>query len=132
MDDKKPLMVGGQAVLEGVAFGVRDMLEAARAAGCDVQTSRICGGGAKSLLWQRIVANVCNLTLEVPECEEGPGMGAAMLAMTGCGAYANVSETASKIVRTKGTITPDPSIVQRYEEKYRTYTKLYPALKDIF
>ena len=129
MDTCRPDMT--QAVLEGVAFGVRDMLEAARAAGCDVRTSRICGGGAKSPLWQKIVADVCDLTLEIPECEEGPGMGAAMLSMVGCGVYSDLSEAAASIVRIRETISPDREIVKRYEGKYKTYIKLYPALSNM-
>ena len=121
-----------QAVLEGVAFGIRDCLEVARSLGVDVKTSRICGGGAKSPLWRKIVANVCGLTLERIESEEGPGYGGAILAAVACGEYASVQEAAGKLVKVVGTEEPDPAIAARYEEQYRKFRKIYPALKDVF
>ena len=79
-EQKKPVDIGGQAVLEGVAFAIRDSLEVARSLGLNIRKSRICGGGAKSPLWRTIMANVCDLELEQIESEEGPGYGGAMLA----------------------------------------------------
>ena len=110
-----------QAVLEGVAFGLRDSLEVARSQGIEVQCSKICGGGAKSPLWQKIIANVMNLTLEIPKNEEGPGLGAAMLATVGCGEYAFVAETCEKLVKIKAVIAPDPVLVEKYEEHYQKF-----------
>ncbi len=121
-----------QAVLEGVAFGVRDMLESAKSAGIKVQRSMICGGGAKSPLWRKMIANILNITIDIPNCEEGPGMGGAMLAMVACGAYASVEEAASKIVGVKTSEEPDPELVAKYEEHYQIFRKLYPALKEVF
>ena len=121
-----------QAVLEGVAFGIRDCLEVARRLGIQVKTSRICGGGAKSPLWRKIVANVCGLTLETVACEEGPGYGGAILAAVACGAYASVEEAAAKLVTAADRVEPDPDIAARYETQYRKFQKLYPALKDVF
>ena len=83
MDTSRPDMT--QAVLEGVAFGIRDCLEVARSLGIDVKRSRICGGGAKSPLWRKIIANVCDIQLELIESEEGPGYGGAILAAVACG-----------------------------------------------
>ena len=74
-----------QAVLEGVAFAIRDSVEVARSLGITINRSKICGGGAKSPLWKRIFANVLNCQLEIPVSEQGPGMGGAMLAMVACG-----------------------------------------------
>ena len=71
------------AVLEGVAFGLRDSLEVARSLGIRIDSSRICGGGAKSPLWRQIIAAVMNVKLEIIESEEGPGYGAAILAAVG-------------------------------------------------
>jgi len=121
-----------QAVFEGVAFGLRDSLEVARNAGLDIRKTRICGGGAKSPLWRKIVANVMNLTVETLEVEEGPAMGGALLAAVGCGVYENVQAAADAVVRVSGTEEPDPALVALYEERYRTFRKLYPALKDTF
>ena len=130
MDTPRAAMV--QAVLEGVAFALRDNLEAARAAGITVTESTLCGGGARSPLWQTILANVLGLTLHLPAVEEGPGYGAAMLAMVGCGAYADVSACARTLVKHRATITPDPVLTARYEAQYQTFKGLYPAVKDLY
>ena len=121
-----------QAVLEGVAFGIRDSLEAARAMGIEINESMICGGGAKSPLWKKIFANVLNIRLTIPETEQGPGYGGAILAAVACGAYGSVEEAARALIRTTDCVEPDPEIAARYEEKYQVFRKLYPALKGIF
>ena len=121
-----------QAVLEGVAFGIRDSLEVARDLGIDIKKSRICGGGAKSPLWKKIIANVCNLEIESIEAEEGPGFGGAMLAMVACGEYGSVREVADKFVKVKETILPDSELVQLYQERYEKHKEIYPALKYVF
>ena len=121
----------GLAVLEGVALGLRSQLE--RAGGsAEITRTRICGGGAKSPLWRKIVANVMDLPVGIPQTEQGPAFGAAMLAMVGCGEYADVQEAASAIVRVKETVYPDAETAARYEARYRHFTKLYPALKGLF
>ncbi len=121
-----------QAVLEGVAFGIRDCLEVARSLGIDVKRSRICGGGAKSPLWRKIIANVCDLELELIESEEGPGYGGAILAAVACGEYASVGSAAEKLVKVVGTVEPDPAVAARYEEQYKKFRGVYPALKELF
>ncbi|MEE8885377.1 MAG: xylulokinase [Eubacteriales bacterium] len=121
-----------QAVLEGVAFGIRDSLEAAKNLGIDVPRSMICGGGAKSPLWKKIFANVLNIELTIPETEQGPGYGGAILAAVAAGVYPSVIEADKKLIRVNGTVEPDPEIAARYEKKYQVYHSLYPALKDLF
>ena len=121
-----------QAVLEGVAFAIRDSLEVARSLGLDIRRSRICGGGAKSPLWRKIFANVCNLDIEVIASEEGPGYGGAMLAAVACGEYATVQEAADRLVKVTGVIAPDPEIARRYENQYRKFRQIYPAVKNLF
>ena len=121
-----------QAVLEGVAFAIRDSLEVARSLGLDVKRSRICGGGAKSPLWRRMIANICGLELELIESEEGPGYGGAMLAAAACGEYASVQDAADRLVKVVGRVTSDPELTARYEERYQAFRRLYPALKDVF
>lgn len=121
-----------QAVFEGVAYGVRDMLEAARAEGIAPKVTKICGGGAKSPLWRKIIAAVLNMEVEIPESEEGPGAGAAMLAMVAAGAYPDVLSAAEKIVSVKKTEEPDAELVEKYEKAYQKYRMLYPALKEVF
>lgn len=121
-----------QAVLEGVAFGIRDSMEEIRSLGIDVKKSMICGGGAKSPLWRKIFANVLNIELTIPETEQGPGYGGAILAAVACGEYASVREATDKLIHITGTVEPDPELAALYEKRYRTFHKLYPALKDIF
>ena len=121
-----------QAVLEGVAFGIRDSLEAAKALGLGVNESMICGGGAKSPLWQEIFANILNIRLTLPETEQGPGYGGAILAAVGCGEYKSVAEASGALVKITDTLEPTPEIAARYEEKYQVFRQLYPALKDKF
>ena len=121
-----------QAVLEGVAFGLRDSLEVARSIGVNPERTKICGGGAKSPLWRKIVANVMNMKVDLIESEEGPGYGAAILAAVGCGVFDSVEEAAKKLVKVTGTEEPDPELVQKYEERYQEFKELYPALKGFF
>lgn len=121
-----------QAVLEGVAFAVRDSFEVARSLGICIERSKICGGGAKSPLWKKIIANVLNIKIDSIESEEGPGYGGAMLAAVGCGEYASVEEAAQKLVKVVDTVVPEPGLAAKYEERYRKFSKIYPAVKELF
>ena len=121
-----------QAVLEGVAFALRDSVEVARNLGIEIGNSRICGGGAKSPLWKKILANVLNIELQCLESEQGPGMGGAMLAMVACGEYAGVQEACQAIVRAASTIRPEPELAAKYEKRYQQFRKIYPACKELF
>lgn len=121
-----------QAVLEGVAFGMRDSLEVARALGLHIPRSKICGGGAKSPLWRKIFANVLNLDIDVLETEEGPGYGGAILAAVACGEYPGVEAAADALVHVTDTVHPDPEIAGRYEAQYQKFRAIYPTVKDLF
>ena len=121
-----------QAVLEGVAFAIRDSVEVAKSLGIPLESSMLCGGGAKSPLWRRILANVLNMPLTIPASEQGPGMGGAMLTMVACGAYASVAEVCQKLVTVSETVAPDPEIAARYEARYRQFRLIYPALKGLY
>ena len=121
-----------QAVLEGVAFAIRDSFEVAKSLGLEIRRSKLCGGGARSPLWRKIFANVLNIALDIPQTEEGPGYGGAMLAMVGCGAYASVKDCAKALVSVKETVEPDPEIAARYEEQYRKFQAIYPTMKPLF
>lgn len=120
------------AVLEGVTFALRDCLEAAKKNGIEVKKTKLCGGGAKSPLWRKIVANVMNMPVEIPQTEQGPSYGGAMLAMVGCGEYASVKEAAEKIVKVKETVYPDQKLAELYQKRYDVFKKLYPSLKEVF
>nr|WP_289768329.1 xylulokinase [uncultured Acetatifactor sp.] len=121
-----------QAVLEGVAFALRDSLEVAKSLGIRLERTKICGGGARSPLWKKIVANVLNLKVDVPESEEGPSMGGAMLAAVACGEYKSVEEAAERIVKVVETVEPEPELAARYEERYQYFKEIYPACKPLF
>ena len=121
-----------QAVLEGVAFAIRDSVEVAKSLGIPLTSSMLCGGGAKSPLWRKILANVLNMPLTIPASEQGPGMGGAMLAMVACGAYGSVAEVCQKLVTVSQTVSPDPEIAARYEARYRQFRLIYPALKGLY
>ena len=121
-----------QAVLEGVAFGIRDSFEVAKSQGIRIDSTKICGGGAKSPLWKKIMANVLGIKVEVIESEEGPGYGGAILAAVGCGEYQNVEEAADKLVKVVDVIEPDPELTAKYEEKYQYFKRLYPTVKVLW
>ena len=121
-----------QAVLEGVAFAIRDSIEVARNQGIELTTSKLCGGGAKSVLWQKIMANVLNMKLELPVSEQGPGMGAAMLAMVCCGTYESVESVCNTLCKIAAVVEPNEELVTKYEERYQKFKKIYPAMKVLF
>ncbi len=120
------------AVFEGVAFGIRDSVEAARALGIKITESTICGGGAKSALWKRIFANVLNMDIKTVETEEGPGCGGAILAAVGCGEWESVEKAAGELVKVRETIRPDPELVRLYERRYQQFRQIYPKVKSLF
>ena len=121
-----------QAVLEGVAFAIRDSFEVAKSLGLSIPRSWICGGGAKSPLWRKIFANVLGIPLDMVKTEQGPGYGGAMLAMVGCGVFAGVRDAADALVELASTTEPDPVLAARYEAQYQKFRKIYPALKELF
>lgn len=121
-----------QAVLEGVAFAFRNMIESARALGIQVQKSTLCGGGANSGVWQKILSNVLNVPLTLLEEEQGPGLGAATLSAISRGQYSSFDAATNAIVRFSGTVEPDSNIKEAYDKRYQTFRQIYPALKDIY
>ena len=121
-----------QAVLEGVAFAIRDSFEVAKSLGIKIERTKICGGGAKSPLWKKIIANVLGIKVDVIESEEGPGYGGAMLAAVACGEFASVEEAAEKLVKVIDTIEPDPELVEKYNDRYAKFAKIYPTVKELF
>ncbi len=121
-----------QAVLEGVAFALRDSLEVAKSLGIRIERTKICGGGAKSPLWKKMIANIMNLKVDVIESEEGPALGGAMLAAVGCGEYPDVETIAEKLVKVVDTVEPEEELVVKYEEKYQKFKKIYPAVKELY
>lgn len=121
-----------QAVLEGVSFAIRDNFEVARSQGIVIKDSYLCGGGAKSKIWQKILSNVLDIPLRIPVMEEGPGYGAALLAMVGDGTYRTLDECVEQFVKEKEIIYPDKEIALRYQRQYEKYKKIYPTMKELF
>ena len=130
MDSSRADLV--QAVLEGVAFAIRDSFEVARSLGLEIPRSRVCGGGAKSPLWRKIFANVLGIPLDMVKTEQGPGYGGAMLAMVGSGEFESVQAAADALVELSSSTEPDPALTALYEEQYRKFRKIYPAVKALF
>ena len=120
------------AVLEGVAFAIKENLEIAKSMGVKIEKSTVCGGGARSKLWLKILANVLNMPLEIPMTEEGPSFGGAMLAMVATGEYGSVEDCAKSLLSVKDTIYPNAEIAARYAVQYERFEKIYPALRGVF
>lgn len=120
------------AVLEGVAFALRDSFELIKSLGVNITRVRINGGGAKSPLWKQIIANVFNVHVDTINTEEGPAFGAAILAMTGAGAYEDVVSATDSLIKVVNSVSPDERLVELYNKKYEKFKKIYPALKPVY
>ncbi len=119
-----------RAVLEGVAYALRDSLELLRGVGVEPSVGRVSGGGARSELWRGIVASVLDLPLETTRAEEGAAYGAALLGGCVSGTFTGPAEAAERCVRVERRTDPDPSAVEAYAEGYQRFRALYPAVKD--
>jgi xylulokinase len=120
-----------RAVLEGVAYGLRDSLELLRELGVRPTAGRASGGGAHSRLWLEIVASVVGLPLERSVVDEGSAYGAALLAGVAGGAFATANEAVAACVRVRETVEPNPDWARRYGDGYARYRALYPAIRGV-
>ena len=120
-----------RAVLEGVAFGLRDCLDVVREVGAAPDRVRASGGGARSDLWLRIVASVLELPLERVAVEEGAAFGAALLGGVAGDVFTEPSEAVAAWVRPGDRVEPEPAWIAAYAEQRERYRALYPALHDI-
>ena len=118
------------AVLEGVAFALRQNIDIIRSLGADIEKSKVCGGGTKNRLWLKILASVLNITLEIPVLEHGGALGAAMLAAKSVLNADEYSAAENEFYKVKETVEPDASLVDFYNEKYKKYLRIYPAVKE--
>ncbi|MDR1558664.1 MAG: xylulokinase [Clostridiales bacterium] len=121
-----------QAVMEGVTFSLREILEIVRNLGINVDTARIIGGGAKSPLWRQMTADILNVRVEAINSAEGPALGAAILAAVGAGAFPSVEEACGALIKVTHVHTPDKDAAERYNKRYKIFVKLYDDLKDTF
>jgi xylulokinase len=120
-----------RAVVEGVAFGLRDGLELLRSLGVESDVARVSGGGSRSKLWLQIVASIMGISLELTAVEEGAAYGAALLGGVAGGAFSSVSEAIGACVSVRGMVEPDRSWTEPYDDAYRRFRALYPALKSV-
>jgi xylulokinase len=120
-----------RAVLEGVAYGLRDSLELLRAVGVEAEVARVSGGGARSELWLEIVASVLGLPLERTEAEEGAAYGAALLGGVEAGVFADAHEAVAACVRVRSRVEPNAAWQAAYEDGYAQYRRLYPTLRSL-
>jgi len=122
-----------RAVLEGVAFGLRDSMELIKQAGLgEIRQIRLSGGGARSPLWRQILADVLNQELVTVNTTEGAAFGAALLAGVGAGVWPSVPEACRQVVQIVDRVVPQADEVAAYEGLYPLYRQLYPALKPTF
>jgi xylulokinase len=121
-----------RAVMEGVAFGLRDSFELMKNAGLGrISQVRVSGGGAKSPLWRQILADVLDIDLVTVNSTEGAAYGTALLAATGAGVFPDVGSACAKAIRITGSNKPSQNS-ERYHKIYSSYRDLYPALRSTF
>jgi len=121
-----------RAVIEGVSYSLRQVFEQIKALGINITQLSITGGGAKSPIWLQMIANIFNVEVKTIKIEEGPALGAAILAMVGHGTFRNVEEACDHIIETHEIYHPNEEQVLLYNEKYLKYTKLYPTVKNLY
>jgi len=121
-----------RAILEGVAFSLKDTLTIFRELGIPVKAIRLGGGGARSALWRQIQADVYSQGVETVQAEEGAAYGAALLAGVGAGVWSSVDAACDAVVHVGGRTSPDPQAVIVMQESYARYRRIYPALQSVF
>lgn len=121
-----------RSVLEGVTFALKDSLELIKDKGVKVKEIRAIGGGAKSSVWQQILADILGKEINLLNVEEGPAFGASLIAGVGVGVYGSFTEAVSGIVKVQKTIVPRIQNTEKYNQYYQLYKKLYYSLKEDF
>ena len=121
-----------RAIVEGVCFALKESFDRLCNLGLSISSIRLIGGGAKSKVWTQMLADVLNVEIMKINSEEGPALGAAILAMVGCLIYENVSEAIKTLVNVVEVIHPNTLANSHYNHKYQTYKELYPSLKALF
>jgi len=121
-----------RAILEGVAFGLRDSLEILRDLGIRSKVMRLSGGGSESAVWRQIIADVFDMRVDTVNTKEGPAYGGAILAMVGCGCYGSVTEACDTMITVTGSCIPAEDNIGHYDSLYGIYKGMYGVLKDSF
>ena len=121
-----------RAIMEGIGFGTRAILDAFRAGGYVSSEITVGGGATSSPLWMQIHADTTGLPVHIPASPDAPSTGSAVLAAHGAGCFASIDEGIAAMVRPGASIEPRPREVALYEELYQKYLALYPALKQAF
>lgn len=121
-----------RAVFESVAFATRHLAERLAEAGAQVHELRVCGGQARSMVWNQLKANITGFPVAVPRVTEAALLGAAILAAVGAGLLPDVIAGAESMVRIRELLEPHPEQHRRYSELYAVYRRLYPDLKEAF
>jgi xylulokinase len=121
-----------RAMLEGVAFSLRDTFTIFQEMNVPVKNIRLGGGGARSALWRQIQADVYGHPVEIVEAEEGAAYGAAVLAAVGAGIWPSVDAACSAAVRVASRVIPQPAAVAALNVSYSAYRRIYPATKEVF
>lgn len=120
-----------RAVIEGVTYALRDSFELIKNLDVPITTVRLTGGGAKSEIWAQMIADIMNVNTVTIAVEEGPALGASILAMVGCGEYQTVEEACNNIVKLNKTFTPNKLRTEQYNNKYNFFKRIYPSLKKL-
>jgi xylulokinase len=119
-----------RAVMEGVTFGLKDSLRLIEKQNVDIKEIRAIGGGAKSEVWQQIMADILGYPINLLNVEEGPAYGAALIAGVGVGVFNSFETVADNIIKVKKTVQPNKENVKKYKKYYELYRELYPSLKN--
>jgi xylulokinase len=125
----RPVMA--KAILEGLTFELRVNLDLLREAGLTIRELFAVGGGARSPLWLRLKADICRIPLRVPIVTDAACLGAALLCLAARGVYPDLPAAAGRIVSIQQRVDPVRESVDAYQERYRIYRKVYPALIDL-
>jgi xylulokinase len=120
-----------RAVLEGITFSLQESIDIFRQAGKSIDTVISIGGGAKSELWLQMQADIFNANVVRLENEQGPGMGAAMLAAYGCGWFESLEQCAAVFIKRTDQFTPNPGHAAQYEELFNLYKQIYEHTKEL-
>ena len=118
-----------RAVLEGVAYSLCSCLDVLSEMGVETDDMALCGGGAKSPLWRKILSDSFGVSVKTMESDEGPALGAAILGGCAAGVYSSVEEGCKRAVRDGERLSPDTKATEEYAKYYNIYKELYPAIK---